>query len=267
MAFTDADCRFSPNYIGAILETFKQYPFLNGLSGQLKQEAAPDLPHGELIREMFHLGQRPIIEPGETTGNTIKFQRKDKLNRQIINNGCNIAVPVKSWLLCGGIPDRPSAEDYNFGIALSCLPGDVAVTDRYTVYQGLRISERAGAGALGRRVKKIHESLKNYLAGHKDKVLIPDYKQWSVFYKQLADEARTGNLTGRRVLELMSLFGFDVSGLNPGLLNKAAKKIMAELSPQKSELDFLAIEAWILEVFDSRLPMRDATHLVEKNAR
>ena len=158
IAMTDADTKVSTNYIRTLIEIYTQYPFLNGVAGITKHEIDTKLTHSDLVEQAFvlHTGRSVnSLMPNEK----IIFRRGHKLNHQILVSGQDLTVTIKSWLLAGGVPDRLSGEDFGFGRLVADLPGDIASTNLYTTFPLIRISERAGIGSYGRRVKRIHKSI------------------------------------------------------------------------------------------------------------
>ncbi|MDE2311665.1 MAG: glycosyltransferase family 2 protein [Patescibacteria group bacterium] len=260
LAFTDADCRLSPNYIREIIATFDQYRCLNGLSGALAHEIDETLPNPALVKKAFdaHVGfsDKFYLARG------LALKRRDGLRGPVLLAGANMAVSVSSWLLAGGLPNRPSGEDYYFGRAVEDLPGDVAATDRYTVYPLIRSSERAGLHSYGRRVREITAAVAAFVSGDSSRIYIPHLHRRSGFINRLMRQAEAAPLNQKQILSLMKTYGCEAKALGQKTLDGLAKVYNQQAARPRHLRDYGRLERRLWQALGDRLPVWDATEKI-----
>ena len=191
----------------------------------------------------------------------VAFKKRHGLSFNPLNTGQDIVVPVSSWLLAGGFPDRPSGEDYHFGRLVESLDGDVGVTDKYTVYPLIRLSGRTGLGGYGGRVAKIAAAAAEYIEGKNPRLPVPDAQRQKTLFSSLSRAARQGRLTGENVLELMELCGCDCRGLPVKVLARLAEIMNEEGQKPEQSRNYARMENYVADFLGDRLPKKDAAGL------
>jgi hypothetical protein len=273
VAMTDADCRLAGAFIKTILDAFSRYPSLNGLAGLIKQELDTQIPHADIISRALslHLGNPDFFlsTVNNSTGpvgrdfKEVLLKSRYGLRRQILAGGANMAVPVRSWIKVKGIPNRLCGEDYLFGRAVEQLPGEVGIAN-YSVFHLARMSERCGMDSVGRRTKKIINSVCDFMEGQSGKILIPDNGRLLAFVKSLRQAAAKGELTSRRILELMVIHNCDTDNLEVTVLEPLAAAMTREMARFPQDRDYPALEREFLAHLYDRFPQQDVTHLLVK---
>lgn len=263
MATSDADCRFSPNYISIITSVLKKYK-LNGLAGALEPESDFDLLYPAAIKKAFelHWGASGRHSPAGRLGKKILLKKRHRYPHQLLISGQDIVVPIKTWLKTGGMPNRASSSDYHFGRLVESLPGDVGQSDEYTVQTLTRVSERAGLGCFGRRVKRIANFVGAYAQGKSDKIYVPDLQKQKLFMNALIQKASSKQLTGEMVGALAREHGCLPHPHSPVKLGELAEILKKEVDRPEDARNFLQTEQWLLLNFYDYLPVKDVTRQV-----
>lgn len=252
----DCDCRFSENYIAGIAGNFDNYRLLS-LSGNLELESDPSQNFGDVILKAtkLHLNWHLIKPLGRKI--TI-FDRADgeKLNRLIT---INTAVTVKAWMAVGGFPNMHSLEDLFFCKKIFMLPGKIAKSDEFTVFILNRVSHRAGALSLGRRVGIIGSAVEEYQKGNTNKLFVPDARMFSRFYLMLVYAVEQKALNSSLLQWLMENNNFkNLDSIKVRQLNIIAQTIQNTFKTAKNR-DYAAMENLIVKYLFGFLPQRDIT--------
>lgn len=264
IAMTDCDCAVSPGYIRSIIDAFEKHKFLNGLCGAMEHEIDKTLPYQSSVKQAFdaHVGFTGRFFPAKKYAGGMAFKKKHHLVYEPLNTGQDMVVPVRSWLLAGGFPDRPSGEDFHFGRVVEKLKGDIAVTDNYTIYPLIRLSGRTGLGGYGGRVKKIVKSVSDFHKGRSSRVHIPDQRRQNNFFIALSKAGSKGVLTKEIIFRLMSMCGCDSQGLNNKIVSRLAVIMNEEMVKPDGSRNYAKMEKYVASRLGSRLPQRDVTHKI-----
>jgi hypothetical protein len=263
MAMTDADCRVSSNYISSLIKVFKYNNQINGVSGAVHNEIDEGLPHFRQVGLAFnaHVGFSGRFSPAAKYKDGLALKKQHKLKYNPLNTGQDLAVSVGAWLMAGGFPNRPSGEDFHFGRLVENLPGDIAVTDAYTVFPLVRISTRTGLAAFGRRVEKISLAVDNFCAGKSRQVWIPDNDLQRELFRQLSRQGLKGSLTGEKTLKLLKQQGCNCAGLEALIMAELAELMNREMANPEDGRNYQEIEDFVAKYLGDRLPLRNITHL------
>jgi hypothetical protein len=257
---TDADCAFSPNTIYEIISTFLKYP-INGLAGNLVPIIDPEFPEQKLLKKVLEASGelRPWPKSLRRPGKILYFEKGDSLDSNVLKTGQNMAVSAGAYLLAGGFEDLDSSEDVLLGQKISNLPGDIVKNFNYTVTTIIRPSLRTGAGALGRRIKYILDSVENFRLGKSKKIFMLDKQKISEFYFYLAALAKSRKLNAGWLKKLLILYGFNFSGLPQKELQRMAEIFTLEYSGNIKHHKFLRTDRTVVEHFYHRFPKKDVT--------
>jgi hypothetical protein len=259
IATVDSDCRLSPNFIKRILEIYRQYPFLNGLTGLFDHEIDTAIPYPDLVKKAFeyNIGRSVLGSAGWPPGRVL-LKKRDKLNYHVLSTGLHMAVLARSWILTGGLIKLVGGEDPAFGRVLEDLPGDVAKGD-YVVYPLIRISERCGLGCYGRRIKKIVRSVSDYMEKKSSRILVPNTRSQGVLIRALIKSAQTHTLTVSDILNIMKSQGCDASKLQPLALGHLADIFTRQMSLPPEQIDPGKLEEGLLNYLYDSFPADDIT--------
>lgn len=253
---TDCDCRFSENYVSGIINSFSNYELIS-LSGNLELEADPkqNFSNKVLTATKLHLNWH-LIKPTKQQISFYNKEGEENLNRLAT---VNIAVTVKTWLAVGGTPSMHSLEDLFFCKKIFALPGNFAKSPEFTVSILNRISHRAGALSLGRRVSVINSAVEEYQKGETKKMLVPDILWQSRFYLMLMRAIELKSLNAELLKWLMEENNFkNLNGINKKELELLAGLIQS--ASQKSKVpDYAGIESIIVKHLFVFLPQKDIT--------
>ncbi|MFA5991734.1 MAG: glycosyltransferase family A protein [Candidatus Doudnabacteria bacterium] len=253
---TDCDCSFSHNYVSGIINSFANYELIS-LSGNLKLEGDPgqNFSNDVLTATKLHLNWH-LIKPIKQQ---ISFYNRDDgedLNRLVT---VNIAVAVKTWLAVGGTPSMHSLEDLFFCKKIFALPGSFAKSPEFTVSILNRISHRAGALSLGRRVGVINSAVESFKQGQASKLMVPDIFWLSRFYLMLMRAIELKSLDVSLLKWLMENNQFqnlhEVNAEDLALITNTVKK----MTQNQKQLNYVAIEGLIVKHLFAFLPQKDIT--------
>jgi hypothetical protein len=257
---TDADCAFSPNTIYELIGTFKKYR-INGMAGNLSPITDPEFPEPRLLKKVLEVSgelmpwPKSLLRPGKN----LYFEKGDSLGFAVLKTGQNMAVSAGAYLLAGGFDDLDSSEDVLLGQKISNLPGDIVKNLNYTVTTIVRPSVRTGAGALGRRIKFILDSVENYRLGKSKKIFMLDRKKISEFYFYLSSLGKSRMLNVQWLKKLLLLYGFNTDGLPQKELRRMAEIFTFEYSGDIKQHKFLRTDRMLVEHFYHRFPKKDVT--------
>ncbi len=251
---TDCDCRFSENYVSGIINSFANYQLIS-LSGSLELEADPAQTFGSdvLTATKLHLNWH-LIKPA---GAQISFYSQDdgeKLNRLAT---VNIAVTVKAWLAAGGVPSMHSLEDLFFCKKIFGLPGNFAKSPEFSVSILNRISHRAGALSLGRRVGVINLAVEEYRKGNNQKMLVPDILWLSRFYLMLTRAIELKSLNAELLKWLMEENHFKNLGDIKVRELEFVAGLIQSISRKSKTPDYVGIENIFVKHLFAFLPQKD----------
>jgi len=269
IAMTDCECILSPNYVREITATFKKFPRLNGLSGQLMISAPPEMPYAPLVVEAVRLHlekeNKKFKETLEEAPDKIKqtkkifFQKADNLPDLGLTSGQNMAVTAKAFLQAGGIPPLYSSEDRVFGSRVEKLEGDVAKNYGYWVEAELRPSQRAGWGSLGRRVSVIAKAVEDFMQGKSERILVPDLEGSKKFHEAVNRLYFSGKLTGKEMLRLTQEYGFTPHNLSGEFLQQWVEIFHQDNKLLGNRRNFFSSEQWLIEHLYEHYPKKDIT--------
>lgn len=228
IAMIDCDCRVSPNYIEELIFTF-QNPVVNGSAGKWLIKIDSKLPCHELVAKALemHLGKNLLEKDYKPVQKRLpfKYQKKDKMVKNILINGQNMAIRVSAWQKAGGMMHLKSFEDLILGAKITDLPGDVVYNPNFTVTTLARKSDRVGMTGFGRRVEYIVKSAAEYHKGKIAEVHVPELYNLFQFFVRLF-HVYSQHLLNERILEnLLSLYGVNVK-----TLTKEEMKILLRLA-------------------------------------
>ncbi|TSC90988.1 MAG: hypothetical protein CEN90_715 [Parcubacteria group bacterium Licking1014_17] len=260
IAITDCDCTFSRNFIKSLIQSFEQHK-INGVSGNLEFEIDPSLPNQELMKKAFDIYMGKDGPKEDYSGEpNFKFQKEGALQA-----GANMAVTAKAWAMVNGMPRIAGGEDIRFGKNVEELRGQVAKNYDYTITSLIRVSERTGLQGNGRIVKKIKESIDDFVAGKSDKIVVEDREMVDKFFNGVLRANENKTLKGNLILDLMKYCGFKQNNIPESEYDELAREVNAELEKPKSEQELKKIEKLILEKIYPYYPERDVTDkIVEK---
>lgn len=262
IAITDCDCTFSRNFIKSLIQSFEQHK-INGVSGNLEFEIDPSLPNQELMKKAFDIYMGKDGPKEDYSGEpNFKFQKEGALQA-----GANMAVTAKAWAMVNGMPRIAGGEDIRFGKNVEELRGQVAKNYDYTITSLIRVSERTGLQGNGRIVKKIKESIDDFVAGKSDKIVVEDREMVNKFFNGVLRANENKTLKGNLILDLMKDCGFKQNNIPESEYDELAREVNAELEKPKSEQELKKIERLILEKIYPYYPEKDVTdRIVEKKS-
>jgi hypothetical protein len=262
IAITDCDCTFSRNFIKSLIQSFEQHK-INGVSGNLEFEIDPSLPNQELMKKAFDIYMGKDGPKEDYSGEpNFKFQKEGALQA-----GANMAVTAKAWAMVNGMPRIAGGEDIRFGKNVEELRGQVAKNYDYTITSLIRVSERTGLQGNGRIVKKIKESIDDFVAGKSDKIVVEDREMVNKFFNGILRANENKTLKGNLILDLMKNCGFKQNNIPESEYDELAHEVNTELEKPKSEQELKKIERLILEKIYPYYPEKDVTdRIVEKKS-
>lgn len=255
IAITDCDCTFSRNFIKSLIQSFEQHK-INGVSGNLEFEIDPSLPNQELMKKAFDIYMGKDGPKEDYSGEpNFKFQKEGALQA-----GANMAVTAKAWAMVNGMPRIAGGEDIRFGKNIEDLRGQVAKNYDYTITSLIRVSERTGLQGNGRIVKKIKESVDDFVAGKTDRIVVEDREMVDKFFNGVLRANESKALKGKLFLDLMKECNFKQNNIPEAEYDELASEINTELEKPRSEQELKKIERLILEKIYPYYPERDVTH-------
>ena len=256
VAITDCDCEFSPNYIKLIVDSFENNE-INGVSGNLEFEIDPEIENHELVKKAFDVYMGIDREENETE--KYKGEPDFAIQEGALRSGANMAVNAKSWALAGGMPEIAGGEDIKFGQEVEKLEGPVAKNYGYTITSLMRVSERTGVQGNGRIVKKIKESVDDFVAGKSDRIYVENMELVGAFYASLIEASQNDALTGAFIIKSMKEFNFEANNVSVEEYDNLASEVNTELGKPKAEQDMKKIQELIMDKIYPYYAQRDVT--------
>lgn len=254
IAITDCDCTFSRNFIKSLIASFEEHK-INGVSGNLEFEIDPSLTNQELIKKAFDIYMGKDGPKQDYLGEpNFKIQKEGALQA-----GANMAVTAKAWAMVNGMPRIAGGEDIRFGKNIEDLRGQVAKNYDYTITSLIRVSERTGLQGNGRIVKKIKESVDDFVAGKTDRIVVEDREMVNKFFNGVLRANESKALKGKLFLDLMKECNFKQNNIPEAEYDELASEINIELEKPRSEQELKKIERLILEKIYPYYPERDVT--------
>jgi GT2 family glycosyltransferase len=259
IAITDCDCIFSRNFIKSLIASFEEHK-INGVSGNLEFEIDSSLPNQELIKKAFDIYMGKDGPKKDYSGEpNFKIQKEGALQA-----GANMTVTAKAWAMVNGMPRIAGGEDIRFGKNIEDLRGQVAKNYDYTITSLIRVSERTGLQGNGRIVKKIKESVDDFVAGKTDRIVVEDREMVDKFFNGVLRANESKALKGKLFLDLMKECNFKQNNIPESEYDELASEINTELEKPKSEQELKKIEKLILEKIYPYYPERDVTDRIIK---
>jgi glycosyltransferase involved in cell wall biosynthesis len=255
---TDCDCKFSPNALGEIIDTFDSHK-INGAAGLLISEPDPDFFNPDLLRRVTEVSDEISGRLPAQSSASSRVYYKNEVGGSILNTGQNMALLLDAYLRAGGFDPLPSLEDYYFGARVSALPGGVVRNLAYSVTTLSRPSQRAGLAAFGRRIAFILDSIENFRHGESDNIYKLDNENIKGFLFYLSRLSGGGTLDVKWLKDLMTAFGVRQDGLTDVWLKQAADILKRGFSDNALFEHLQEVDNLLLEHFYHRLPTVDVT--------
>lgn len=257
IAMTDCDCRVSNNYIYELIKSFKPED-VNVVAGRWLTEVDPALAHGELLRQAFaiHVGGHTDFKyyaESELQMQT-KSHKRHGVAKVHMSNGQNMAVRVRAWLASGGVPHISSFEDLIFGQRLSVLPGEMVYNPNFSVITLLRVSERVGMAGIGRRVRTMHSSIEDFLAGRSGQIAIPDRNKMFGLFNDVYSSVCAQKLTSKILCKHLLKYGVDLNLIDAADIQNLTVIIMEAAKGKHGKRGFAKIENLVLKKIYPHLP-------------
>ncbi|NLC31067.1 MAG: hypothetical protein GX765_03380, partial [Candidatus Moranbacteria bacterium] len=173
--------------------------------------------------------------------------------------GADIAVTAKTWSLAGGMPKFVGGEDIEFGKNVEKLKGRTAKNYGYTVTSLIRVSERTGLQGNGRIVKKIKESVDDFVAGKSNRIYVEDKKNVDTFFEAIIEATKNNSLDGDFIIAMMNKCNFKPNNISKEDYDELAGKVGAELQKHPSEQNINMLQNLILKKIYPFYPEIDVT--------
>ncbi len=212
----DCDCRVSENYVEELIKTFQDIK-VNGVAGKWLIKIDKDLRHQKLMEKALesHLGKN-LLESHFLThrqNEPVKYQKRDKMKKNVLINGQNMAVRVSSFLNAGGIMHLNSFEDLIFGAKVTDLPGDAAYNPNFYITTLARASARVGMTGFGRRVNLIEQAVVDFNLGKQAHIFVPEIVNMFKFFVKIFHAHSQGKLNSKVLKHYLLQHGANEEGL------------------------------------------------------